>query len=58
MLLNATHTSDDFLPTYLDEVHSPADKKKLINSILALPTDNRKTVMLFESPRKIVNDKE
>ena len=58
VLLKATQTSGDVLPVYLDEVHSPADKKKLISSILALPTDTRKTVMLFSSPQKIVNDKE
>ena len=56
--MKATQTSGDVLSIHLDEVHSPMGKRKLITSILALPSYTRKTVVLFTSPQKIVNDKE
>ena len=50
-------TSGDVLAVHLDEIHNASDKQHLINSILALPVNTRKTIMLFSSPQKIVNDK-
>jgi len=50
-------TSGDVLAIHLDEVHNSSDQLRIVQSILALPSSTRKTIMLFSSPQKIVNDK-
>ena len=49
--------SGDVLAVHLDEIHNALDQHCTIKSILALPLNTRKTIMIFSSPQKIVNDK-
>ena len=51
------HNSGNVLAVHLDEIHTASNKQRLVDSILALPVNMLKTIMLFSLPQKIVNDK-
>ena len=45
-------TSGDVLAVHLDKIHNPSDQQRIIESILALPLNTQKTIMIFLSPQK------
>ena len=49
--------SGGVLAIHLDKIHNSLDQHRIIKSILVLPPNTRKTIMIFSSPQKIVNDK-
>ena len=57
VITKTIQTSGDVLAVHLDEIHNMSDQQRLVESILALPLATRKTIMIFSSPQKIVNDK-
>lgn len=44
--------SGDVLAVHLDEIHNASDQQRLIDSILTLPLNARKIIVLLSSPQK------
>ena len=57
VVTKSIQNSGDVLAVHLDEIHNLSDQERLIKSILLLPLNPRKTIMLLSLPQKIVNDK-